>query len=139
MEKFDMDMVGFIINKAPLTKRELKAYAEISPYGSAVTILPKGEQLVVYDNKTVYITMRDSSPYTEGWVENTYGSLTTTGSNFCVIRTILQKPQDTVEQIEQVTAYANAQNDGYTYKYVDMYTLFDLVLQSGQGNYVYGD
>ncbi|MBQ4065350.1 MAG: hypothetical protein IJD10_04560 [Clostridia bacterium] len=139
MEKFDMNMVGFIINKAPLTERELKAYAEISPYGSAVTSLPKGEQLVVYDNKTVYITMRDSSPHMEGWVENTYGSLTTTGSNFCVIRTILQKPEDTVDQIEQVTAYANAQNDGYTYKYVDMYTLFDLVLQSGQGKYLYSN
>ena len=61
------------------------------------------------------------------------------GTNFAAFRTIrLYTPQLT-SMIQEIIEYANAKNDGYTYKYVDMYTLFDLVLQSGQGNYVYSD
>jgi hypothetical protein len=61
------------------------------------------------------------------------------GTNFSAVRTIRLYTHQLTSFIEEAVAYANAKNDGYTYKYVDMYTLFDLVLQSGQGDYVYGD
>jgi len=137
MTKFDMDMVGFIINKSTLTWREIKAYSEISPHGCLTTSLPWKSQLLVYDDKTVFLTMRDTSPDLENWVEKAYGELTANGTNFCGLRTVVKSPETIVSMVEQILAYANAQDDGYTYKYVDLYTLFDLVLQSGQGKHFY--
>ena len=60
-------------------------------------------------------------------------------TNFAAYRTIRLYTPQLISTIEQFVDYANAKDDGYTYKYVDMYTLFDLVLQSEQGDYVYSD
>ena len=137
LDKFDMDIVGFIINQKPLTMRELAAYAEISPYGAFHN--DPSKYLTIYNDQTVYMNMMDVYPGSEGWKEGMYNWMRSNGTNFAAFRTIRQYTPNLISAIEEYLAYANAQNDGYTYKYVDMYTLFDLVLQSGQGRYVYGD
>ncbi len=137
LDKFDMDIVGFIINKKPLTMRELAAYAEISPYGSFHN--DGSKYLTIYNDETVYMNMYDIYPSNAGWQDAMYNWMKKNGTNFAAFRTIrLYTPQLT-SMIQEIIEYANAKNDGYTYKYVDMYTLFDLVLQSGQGTYVYGE
>jgi hypothetical protein len=137
LEKFDMDIVGFIINQKPLTMRELAAYAKISPYGAFHN--DPSKYLTVYNEETVYMNMMDVYPTSPGWQEGMYRWMQGHGTNFSAVRTIRLYTHQLTSFIEEAVAYANAKNDGYTYKYVDMYTLFDLVLQSGQGDYVYGD
>jgi hypothetical protein len=53
-------------------------------------------------------------------------------TNFSSFRSVRKYTDETVSSIKAFIEYANAKNDGYTYQYVDMYTLFDLILQSGQ-------
>ena len=60
-------------------------------------------------------------------------------SNFAAFRTIVQSTSSIIDCAKEFEAYANAKNDGYTYKYVDTYTLFDLIRQSGQGAQVSGE
>ena len=83
--------------------------------------------------------MYDIYPTDDGWQEVMYKWVNGNGTNFSAIRTIRLYTNQITEFIEEFIEYANAKNDGYTYQYVDMYTLFDLVLQSGQGDYVYGE
>jgi len=137
LEKFDMDVVGFIIDKRFLTKREFKAYAEMGIKGAFYNTYRK--PLVVYNNETVFVQMGDIYP-DEGteWLEQVYGSMRGKGNSFSAFRTICLRTDHIVDSIKRIEAYANAQKDGYTYKYVDMYTLFDLVLQSGQGEHISG-
>ncbi|MBR5798351.1 MAG: hypothetical protein IKY29_05310, partial [Clostridia bacterium] len=137
LDKFDMDIVGFIINAKPLTMRELEAYAEISPYGSFHN--DGSKYLTVLNGETVYMNMYDIYPFADGWKEGMYDWINGKNTNFAAYRTIRMYTPDLVRAVNEFIEYANAKNDGYTYKYVDMYTLFDLVLQSGQGNYVYSD
>ena len=137
LDKFDMDIVGFIINQNSLTRRELAAYAKISPYGSFHNDASK--TLTVYNEETVYMRMYDIYPTDAGWQEVMYHWVNGNGTNFSAIRTIRLYTNQITGFIEEFIEYANAKNDGYTYQYVDMYTLFDLVLQSGQGDYVYGE
>ena len=85
------------------------------------------------------MNMYDVYPGGEGWLESMYNWINGSRTNFAAYRTIRQYTPGLINAIEEFLAYANAKNDGYTYKYVDMYTLFDLVLQSGQGKYVYSD
>jgi hypothetical protein len=61
------------------------------------------------------------------------------GTNFAAYRAVCKSPTEINGAIERFIAYAKAQNNNYNYKCVDPYTLFDLVLQSGQGEYVYGE
>ncbi len=130
-EKFDMDVVGFIIDKKPMTKREFKAYADMGIKGACYNNY--GEPLVVYGGTTPFIRMTDVYPGSEGWLEGMYNAMTGSGTNFASFRTIRLYTDQIVNSIREFEAYANAKNDGYTYRYVDMYTLFDLILQSGQG------
>ena len=139
LEKFDMDIVGFIIDDRKLSIESMAAYAEISPLGGFVNT---GDYLTIFDNETVFLRMWGSiqaSSNTDATREQMYQELVNSGTNFAAYRTIRQYTPDIVGFINDFIEYANAKNDGYTYKYVDMYTLFDLVLQSGQGKYVYSD
>jgi len=78
-------------------------------------------------------------PGAEGWLEGMYDALNGNGTNFAAFRTIRLYTDNIVGSIKEFEAYANAQNVGYTYQYVDMYTIFDLILQSGQGQKINGD
>jgi hypothetical protein len=68
-----------------------------------------------------------------------YEYIINNGTNFAAYRAVCKSPTEINGAIEQFIAYAEKQNSSYTYKCVDPYTLFDLVLQSGQGEYVYGE
>ena len=145
LSKFDMDIVGFIINGSNvLTDAILKAYAEIAPVGSFHN--DSSQKLIIYNGKTVYMHLMNginpenpSTPDANGvsQLDKMYDYITKTGTNFSAYRTVVRAPSDVNKCIEEFIAYANAKNDGYTYVYVDPYTLFDLALQSGQGRYVY--
>jgi len=135
LEKFDMDIVGFILDNVPTTKAEFKAYSEMGIKGACFNNY--GQPIVVYNDTTPFIRMTDFYPGSEGWLEGMYDHINGTGTNFASFRNIRLYTDQIVESIEAFENYANAQNDGYTYKYVDMYTLFDLILQSGQGEHLY--
>ncbi|MBQ2881553.1 MAG: hypothetical protein IJE40_04745, partial [Clostridia bacterium] len=139
MNKFDMDIVGFIINKKNITLREFEAYTEISPYGSFHN--DHDHFITVLNDKHVYTALSDIYPY-EGEkcyeeMYNRFSDGSPESSNFAAFRTIRQYTHDIVNVVNNFIEYAEAKNDGYKYEYVDMYTYFDLVLQSGQGKYIY--
>lgn len=137
LSKFDMDIVGFIIDDKKMSLEIMEAYAEISPLGGFVNT---GDYLTVLNDETVFLRMWGSvqrGDNTDATREQMYQELVHSGTNFAAYRTIRQYTPDIVGFINDFIAYANAKNDGYTYKYVDMYTLFDLILQSGQGRYIY--
>jgi len=134
MEKFDMDMVGFIIDKRPLTNRELDLYAKLSPVGSFHN--DSTRVLDIYQKQTVFMRMWDYYPTNAGWEESMYQWFNGNGTNFASFRSIRLTTDTATKSIEDFIAYANAKNDGYTYQYVDAYTLFHLVLQSGQGKQI---
>ncbi|MBR2621412.1 MAG: hypothetical protein IKC97_03465 [Clostridia bacterium] len=139
LDKFDMDVVGFIIDDHKLSIESMKAYAEISPFGAFTNT---GDYLTILDDETVFLRMWGSvqPPHnTDETREQMYQELLRSGTNFAAYRTIRQYTPDLVGFVNDFIEYANAKNDGYTYKYVDMYTLFDLILQSGQGKFVYSE
>jgi hypothetical protein len=134
MGKYDMDIVGFIINTThKMTSREFAAYAEIAPIGSFHN--DSSKKLVIWENNTVYMhLMNGIGDPTDGKVaERMYGYAASTEYPFSAYRSICKSPSEIYRAIEEFIEYANAQNDGYTYQCVDPYTLFDLVLQSGCG------
>ncbi len=136
LEKFDMDIVGFIIDDRPLSLEAMKAYAQITPLGGFVNT---GDYLTVLDGETIFLRMWGSvQPVhnTDATREAMYNELRNSGTNFAAYRTIRQNTSELVGFVDDFIAYAEAKNDGYEYKYVDMYTLFDLILQSGQGKKV---
>ena len=150
MERFDLDIVGFIINAYnKMTPAIYKAYAEIAPVGSFHN--DSSQKLTVLDGKTVYMHLMngidpaDTSTKDEKGnpkqtvYEKMYDYASNTGNNFSAYRTVVKSPSDVIGCIEAFIEFANAKDDGYTYMYVDPYTLFDLVLQSGQGTQIVSD
>ena len=148
MEKFDLDIVGFIINgNNKLTVDIFDAYSKIAPVGSFHN--DSSQKLVIYNDETVYMHLMNGITPSElpGMVEagkqhvyeKMYYYADNTGNNFSAYRTVVKTPAEVINCIKGFIEYANAQDDGYTYVYVDPYTLFDLVLQSGQGTHVYGE
>ena len=93
------------------------------------------------DKQTVFLSMRDIYPVAERThLEEMYKEFEQyPTSNFAAFRTIVQSTSSIIDCAKEFEAYANAKNDGYTYKYVDTYTLFDLIRQSGQGAQVSGE
>ncbi len=138
LDKFDMDIVGFIINgNNKMTNEIFAAYAKIAPVGSFHN--DSSQKLTIYDGETVYMHLMNGIDPSdqENAVKSMYQYATATGNNFSAYRTICKSPTEVFNCVEAFIEYANAKNDGYTYQYVDPYTLFDLVLQSGQGDYIY--
>ncbi len=147
MEKFDLDIVGFIINAYnKMTPEIYEAYAEIAPVGSFHN--DSSQKLTVLNGETVYMhLMNGIEPVNPDVKDETgrstfdkmYEYITKTGNNFSAYRTVVKSPSDVINCIEGFIEYANAKDDGYTYMYVDPYTLFDLVLQSGQGTQIWSN
>jgi hypothetical protein len=132
LEKLDMDIVGFILDKKTMKKREFAMYAEMGIKGACYNNYP--EFLVVYED-TPFIRLWDFDSNAAGWEESMYQYMCGAAgndTNFAAFRSVRKYTDQTVSSIKAFIEYANAKNDGYTYQYVDMYTLFDLILQSGQ-------
>ncbi|MBQ8718719.1 MAG: hypothetical protein IJY66_05585 [Clostridia bacterium] len=137
LEKFDMDIVGFIIDDQKMTLERMEAYAKITPLGGFVNT---GNYLTVLNDETVFLRMWGSiqPPHnTDETREGMYNEIKGSGTNFAAYRTIRQYTPGLVSFVKDFIEFAEAKNDKYSYQYVDMYTLFDLILQSGQGKHVY--
>lgn len=135
LAKYDMDIVGFIINsKSEMTEEIMAAYAEIAPVGSFHNDI--STQLVVYNDRTVYMhLMNEIVPSGDDFTpRQMYDYLMGNGTNFAAYRAVNKSPTAINEAIDKFIAYA--EKKGVTVKCVDPYTLFDLVLQSGQGEYI---
>ncbi|MBQ7337059.1 MAG: hypothetical protein IJW40_01260 [Clostridia bacterium] len=143
LEKFDMDIVGFIIDDRALSLEILQTYARITPYGAFTNVgTYASEYLTVLDDQTVFLREWDIYPYQgEACFKEMYNQFTRYGTyNFAGYRCIRQYTPDIVKAVNDFLAYAEAQpNDRYDYMYVDTYTLFDLILQSEQGAWVYSE
>ena len=138
LEKFDMDIVGFIIDDTVLSLDTMSAYAEIAPIGCFANNLKN--YIMVLNDETVFMSLHGSIQSvhnTDETREGIYRMFSTYKTNFAAVRTIRQYTNELVKFVDDFINYAEAKNDGYDYEYVDMYTLFDLILQSGQGTYVY--
>ena len=134
MERYDMDIVGFIINgNNKMTDREFSAYAEIAPVGSFHN--DSGQKLVIWNDETVFMHLMngiDADNPAEA-AKAMYDYASQTGNNFSAYRTVCKSPTALNNTIAAFIEYAESKNSRYEYKCVDPYTLFDLVLQSGQG------
>ena len=115
---------------------------KITPQGAFTNVGTYADRhLTVLDKQTVFLSMRDIYPVAEKThLEEMYKEFEQyPTSNFAAFRTIVQSTSSIIDCAKDFEAYANAKNDGYTYKYVDTYTLFDLIRQSGQGAQVSGE
>jgi hypothetical protein len=112
----------------------MAAYAEIAPVGSFHNDI--STQLVVYNDRTVYMhLMNEIVPSGDDFTpRQMYDYLMGNGTNFAAYRAVNKSPTAINEAIDKFIAYA--EKKGVTVKCVDPYTLFDLVLQSGQGEYI---
>ena len=148
MDKFDLDIVGFIINgNNKMTNEIFEAYAKIAPVGSFHN--DSSKKLTILNDETVYLHLMnginptDTSGKDEKGnpaptvYEKMYDYAKNTGNNFSAYRTVVQSPGDVITCIENFIEFANAKDDGFTYVYVDPYTLFELALESGQGTHIY--
>ena len=138
MSRFDMDIVGFIINTThPMTPKIFEAYSEIAPVGSFHN--DSGQRLVIYNDETVYIhLMNGINTDAEGVEDVMYNYMIgSKESNFAGFRTVVKSPASVNAAIDKFLDYANGKNDGYVYEYVDPFTLMKLALESGMGKHVY--
>lgn len=129
---FDMDITGFIINgNNPIEPDVYEMYNQISPVGSFHNTL--SNRLTIYKG-VPYLHMMNGISNTPN--ESTYEAMynySLNRVNFSIYRTVQQNPTDMKKTVEGYIEYANAKEKKYTYKYVDPYTLFDLIRQSGVG------
>ncbi len=132
MKLFDIDICGFLLNSGiQITAAVRNMYNEMFPTGS----FSHNEGLTIYGG-TPYVPLSMdiyTPPLGNTSFEDMYNTFTNTGNNFCAYRAILWTAGDITSKMQEYVAYLNAKNDGFRYEYVDPYTLFDLVIQSGQG------
>lgn len=128
LERFNMNVTGFILNGALSFNTDVyDMYSKITPAG---TFSNNATKLVVYNGTVISAMDGDSSS-----PEAAYKSMKNRIS-FTAFRMVRNSPTQMSEFIKATEQYANAQNDGYTYKYVGPYEYFSLVLQSGQGKII---
>jgi len=150
MAKFDLDIVGFIINgNNKMTQEIFEAYAKIAPIGSFHN--DSSKKLTILDGETVYLHLMNGIDPTDTSgkddkgnpaptvYDKMYDYAKNTGNNFSAYRTVVRSPGEVITCIQNFIEYANAKDDGYTYVYVDPYTLFELALESGQGTHIYSE
>lgn len=139
-ERFDYDITGFIINgNETVTNEIMAAFNRISPKGSFHNSLKR--PLTVY-NGTPYLHLQNevsgkpdrieaSLPVMYEYMSDYMGNF-----NFSGYRTVCDSPDETKQLVERFIAYAKEHDPRFEYKYVDIHTFFDLVLQSGQGDII---
>ena len=139
-ERFDYDITGFIINgNETVTNEILAAFNAISPKGSFHNSLAR--PITVY-NGTPYLHLQNEvsgkPERIEASIPEMYRYMTEFMGkfNFAGYRTVCDSPDQTKELVERFIAYAKEHDPKYEYKYVDIHTFFDLVLQSGQGEII---
>ncbi len=135
-EKFDLDVTGFIINgHYPMTRQIMEMFASFSPVGNfhncsnTTMALCNGVPFVYLHNG---VSGRKESA--EGSAKAMLNHFRTRMApyNFAGFRNVCDAPSDTLRLVETFLAYAKEQDPETRYEYVDTYTFFDLVMQSGQ-------
>ena len=135
MEEFQIDIVGFIINgNNRMTNEVFAMYNQIAPTGSFHNDNSAGKRLIIY-NGVPYLHLQNGINPSGG--EATYKAMLDymnggNGINFAAYRTVCKEPKDVYTCVTEFIEYAEAHSN-YYYEYVDPYTLFNLILQSGQG------
>ena len=135
MKPFQMDIVGFIINgNNKMTNEIFRMYNEIAPVGSFHNDNSAGKRLTIYNGVPYLHLMNGIDP--DGG-EKTYSAMLNyingaPNINFSAYRTVVKTPSQIAKCVDGFIDYAEA-NSRYKYEYVDPYTLFELILESGQG------
>ena len=142
MSKFQMDMVGFIINgNNKMTTDVFEMYNRIAPAGSFHNDSSQDKRLYIYHG-VVYMHLQNGIDPSGG--EKTYQAMLNymedcnkngRKDNFAAYRTVCKSPSAIAACVEGFIEYAEARTN-YNYVYVDPYTLFALVKDSGQGTIV---
>lgn len=142
MDLFQLDVTGFIINgNYTVNNNVMSLYKRISPVGSFHNDM--NNKLSIYYG-TPYIYLQNSvgdlstSVTTRAQTMYRFASNTMSGYNFAAFRTICYTPSDIKELTEEFLSIAAANNPSKKYKFVDVYTFFDLIKQSGQGTIIGG-
>lgn len=135
-QKFDMDIVGFIINgNYKMNASIMKLYNQFAPVGSFHN--DPSKPLYVADG-TPYVYLKngvgDPGNYQES-AEGMYSYLKNNmaGLNFGAFRTICWTPSQIKQLSQTFLNYAMQRDPNTTYKFVDPYTYFAMIRQSGQG------
>ena len=136
MQKFDMDIVGFIINGTyKMNTVIMKDYNQIAPVGSFHNDSSKPLK-VVGGVPYVYLKNGVGNPGDyENSAKGMYSYLVNnmSGYNFGAFRTICWTPSQIKALSDAFLSYAKTQDSSKTYKFVDPYTYFAMIRQSGQG------
>ncbi len=128
-DRFDISITGFIINNGRFDAPVMKMYNRISPVGS-LYYNGNDDQLIIR-NGVPYLRCRigvgkDNPSYLYSWA--TSGMK---GYHFAGYRTVSWTPTEIKANVDAYIEYAAGQ--GKTMQYVDMYTLFRLIRESGEG------
>ncbi len=141
-QKIDLDITGFILNTSHEVTSEIKTvYNQLSPVGSFYGTNISDGPLVIY-NGIPYLYLHTGISALPADRENTiqamfshmFSNMALSGCNFSVYRNICHSPDDLYDTMTEYIQYCADQ--GLNVQYVDPYTLFDLIHQSGQGKIV---
>ena len=139
-QKFDMDITGFIINgNYPMDERVMNLFNNISARGSFHN--DPRHRLTIYKG-TPYVYLHngvDARPaYVEESVKSMYSYMNDMldYGNFGAYRNVCHSPTELYNLQARFIEYASEKNSNMKYKFVDPYTYFDLIEQSGQGVFI---
>ncbi len=130
---FDYDITGFIINgNNTLNNGIYSCFNKISPVGSFHNDFT--QKLTIY-NGVPYVHLHNGiQTSTDSSVLYNYSFSEMGSYNFSGFRTVTISPSNISNIVDKYTSYAATK--GKTVKYVDMYSIFDLIRQSGQGKII---
>ena len=134
-QRFDLDIVGFIINgNYKMNSAIMKMYNQFAPVGSFHNDSSKPLSIA---GGVPYIHLKNGvgNPGDAGQAQGMYDYIKTTmkGYNFAGFRTICYTPTQVNDLTNRFLAYAADKDPSTTYKFVDPYTFFEMIRQSGQG------
>lgn len=134
---FDMDITGFLLNVGyALDKKVLDTFNSISPAGSLQHYWDA--QKLFEHNGTYYAIVFNCIGFTAQqdnlaamqMYNDALGNMN--GRHFAAYRTICKSPAETYNLVNTYAEYAASKN--VTVKYVDPYTYFRLIKESGEAN-----
>jgi hypothetical protein len=137
-KKFDLDIVGFIINGVnPVTEEVMEMYNKIAPGGSMHN--DGSKRLTIYKGVPYLYLQNGIDPTGADTPKIMYDFMRSNFSskiNFAAFRTVCNSPTQIAQCVQAFQKYAESKDSRHDYVYVDIYTLFDLIKQSGQGKII---
>ncbi|MBR4868634.1 MAG: hypothetical protein IKU10_05710 [Clostridia bacterium] len=130
-ERFDLDITGFIINSSvtTVTPQVARCFNRFSPVGNMTNAV--GTMLGLYEGTPYMYCQNGVDANTDASVLYDHLTNRMRGYNFAAYRTVLATPTNVRQIVTTFDSYAAEK--GTVTQYVDPYTLFDLIRQSGQG------